>query len=51
MELVPTELGEKVVEKLVEGFPKIMDTKFTADMEAKLDDVAEGKEKWQKCLL
>ena len=50
MELVPTELGEKVVEKLVEGFPKIMDTKFTADMEAKLDDVAEGKEKWHQLL-
>ena len=49
-ELVPTELGEKVVEKLVEGFPMIMDTKFTADMEAKLDDIAEGKEKWHQVL-
>ncbi len=46
MELVPTELGEKVVEKLVEGFPTIMDTKFTAAMEEKLDEIAEGKEKW-----
>ena len=50
MELVPTELGEKVVEKLVEGFPTIMDTKFTAAMEDKLDEIAEGKEKWYKVL-
>jgi len=46
MELVPTELGEQVVDKLVESFPTIMDTKFTADMETKLDEIADGKEKW-----
>ncbi len=46
MELVPTELGEKVVDKLVEGFPTIMDTSFTAAMESKLDEIAEGKAKW-----
>jgi DNA topoisomerase-1 len=39
----PTELGFKVCEMLVEYFPKIMDVKFTALMEEKLDEIAEGK--------
>ena len=50
MELVPTELGEKVCEELVEDFPKIMDVKFTANMEKELDTVAEGKLEWTKLL-
>lgn len=39
----PTELGFKVCDILVEYFPKIMDVKFTAQMEEELDDVEEGK--------
>ncbi|MBU1998674.1 MAG: topoisomerase DNA-binding C4 zinc finger domain-containing protein, partial [Candidatus Omnitrophica bacterium] len=39
----PSELGFKVVDLLVEYFPSILDTKFTATMEEKLDDVEEGK--------
>ncbi len=38
----PTELGFKVCEMLVEYFPKIMDVKFTALMEEKLDEIEEG---------
>lgn len=38
-----TELGFKVCDLLVEYFPKIMDVKFTALMEDKLDEVEEGR--------
>jgi DNA topoisomerase I len=41
--LHPTELGFKVCDLLVEYFPKIIDLKFTADMEEKLDEIEEGK--------
>ena len=41
----PTELGNVVVDMLVKFFPDIMDVKFTADMEEKLDDIDyEGKD-------
>lgn len=39
----PTELGVLVVNMLEEYFRSIVDVKFTADMEAKLDSIAEGK--------
>ncbi len=42
----PTELGFKVTDQLVKHFPIVMDIKFTADMESKLDGVEEGKENW-----
>ncbi len=42
----PTELGFKVNDQLVKHFPSILDLKFTADMETKLDDVEEGKTDW-----
>jgi len=41
--LNPTELGFKVSDMLVEYFPKIIDVKFTALMEEKLDEVEEGR--------
>lgn len=47
---VPTELGKLVNEFLVKHFTQIMDYKFTADMENNLDDIAEGKQKYQKVL-
>jgi DNA topoisomerase-1 len=43
----PTEVGFLVTDLLVEHFPKIVDLQFTAKMEDDLDQVAEGKEKWQ----
>ena len=46
-QLVPEEVGFLVVDLLVEHFADIVDFKFTADMEEQLDDIAEGKTKWQ----
>ncbi len=43
---VPTELGNVVSDLLLKHFPELMDTNFTAEMELKLDEVAEGKIKW-----
>ena len=40
--LNPSELGFKVNDMLVEYFPKIIDVKFTALIEEKLDEIAEG---------
>ncbi|MFH0918081.1 MAG: type I DNA topoisomerase, partial [Candidatus Omnitrophota bacterium] len=40
--LNPSELGFKVNDMLVEYFPKIVDVKFTASIEEKLDEVEEG---------
>ncbi|WP_084277078.1 type I DNA topoisomerase [Anaerovibrio sp. RM50] len=39
----PTELGDIVVDMLKEYFKDIVDAKFTADLEGKLDSVAVGK--------
>ena len=41
-----TELGKKVTEKLIEFFPDIMSLRYTADIEDKLDDIADGKIDW-----
>ena len=43
---VPTEIGQTVNDLLVEHFPKIVDIKFTANMEDELDEIAEGKTEW-----
>ncbi|MEG1499649.1 MAG: type I DNA topoisomerase [Clostridia bacterium] len=45
--LVPTELGIIVTDYLCEHFAKVMDIKFTAEMEDKLDTVAEDGKNWQ----
>lgn len=42
----PTLIGTVVADLLKEHFPSIMDTGFTADMESKLDAIAEGNLKW-----
>ncbi|CQR24418.1 DNA topoisomerase I [Streptococcus varani] len=46
----PTELGEIVNKLIVEFFPDIVNVKFTAEMEQKLDDVEIGTEQWQKVI-
>jgi len=46
----PTELGEIVNSLVIEFFPDIVDVKFTAEMESKLDEVEVGKEEWQKVI-
>lgn len=45
---IPTEMGSIVNEVLVKNFPEIVDIDFTAKMEKELDEVAEGKDSWQK---
>ena len=42
-QIKPTELGEATTNLLKEKFPKIVNVKFTAGMEAQLDDVESGK--------
>ncbi|MBQ3761524.1 MAG: type I DNA topoisomerase [Clostridia bacterium] len=44
--LYPTELGQVVTDVMTGSFPDIVDKEFTADMETKLDEVAEGKLDW-----
>lgn len=44
----PTELGFKVVDMLIRYFPEIMDVKFTAEMENKLDAIEDGNKIWQQ---
>jgi DNA topoisomerase-1 len=44
--LVPTEIGMTVNDLLVEHFPNIVDTGFTARMETELDDIADGERQW-----
>ena len=40
--LIITDIGKEIVEFLVKNFPNIMDYKFTAEMEEKLDLIASG---------
>jgi DNA topoisomerase-1 len=44
--LVPTDIGMVVNEFLIKYFPSILDYDFTAKMEEKFDDIAEGQLKW-----
>jgi len=48
--LKPTELGISICDLLVEYFGYIMDVKFTAEMEEKLDLIEEGKLDYPKLL-
>lgn len=48
--LAPTLLGRTVSKQLVEQFTEIMDYKFTAGMETKLDKIADKKLVWNKVL-
>jgi DNA topoisomerase-1 len=49
--LKPTELGTVVDKQINKHFPEIVDVRFTAGMEDKLDEVSEGKQDWKKMLL
>lgn len=44
--LLPTQIGFTVNDLLVQWFPEIVDVKFTANMEAELDEVADGEREW-----
>ncbi|PLT34222.1 type I DNA topoisomerase [Bacillus sp. V5-8f] len=47
---IPTELGEIVLELVLEFFPDILDVEFTAKMEQEFDSVEEGKVEWIKVI-
>ncbi|MCM1504356.1 MAG: type I DNA topoisomerase [Muribaculum sp.] len=44
--LIPTDIGMVVNDFLIEYFPSILDYDFTAKMEEKFDDIAEGQLQW-----
>jgi len=48
--LKPTDIAFLVNDVLVEHFPKVVDYKFTARMEDDLDEIAQGKQKWQNTI-
>lgn len=45
--LYPSDIAMIVTDLLVEHFPEIVDYEFTAQMERKLDEIAEGSHDWQ----
>ncbi|MDR0405128.1 MAG: type I DNA topoisomerase [Oscillospiraceae bacterium] len=49
-QLKPTELGEVTTNLMKEKFPKIVNVKFTAQMENDLDTIESGKQEWVKIL-
>jgi len=49
-QLVPTVLGRKICDVLVEHFGSYVDADFTASMEAKLDEVEENRIRWPDML-
>ena len=44
--LIPTDIGEVVNDFLTDYFPDILDYDFTARIEEKFDEIAEGKLRW-----
>jgi len=48
--LVPTDTGMTVNDLLVEHFPEVMDLGFTAQMEDRLDMIADGEADWVQSL-
>jgi DNA topoisomerase-1 len=48
--LHPTDLGMVVNDFLIDNFPDIMDYNFTAIEEKNFDEIAEGKEVWNKMI-
>ena len=48
--LFPTDTGIIVTRFLMETFPKVLDYNFTADVEQKFDDIAEGHTEWQEMI-
>jgi DNA topoisomerase-1 len=48
--LVPTGIAEVVTDFLVNHFPAVVDYDFTANVEAAFDNIAEGKQAWEKMI-
>ena len=49
-QLKPTELGRVVNKLLVENFGDIVNVEFTANIEEKFDNIAEGKQEWKQII-
>ena len=49
-QLIPTDLGKVVNKLLIENFDDVINVEFTANMEEKFDEIAEGKEKWKRVI-
>ncbi len=47
---IPTEIGLFVNAYLIKNFPNLMEFKFTANLEEKLDLISEGEQDWQEYL-
>lgn len=45
-----TDLGEVVTDKLIEGFPRLMEVGYTRQMETALDKIAEHQADWREML-
>lgn len=48
--LFPTDLGMVVTDFLSEHFDRIMDYSFTAKIEQEFDEIAQGRERWNKMI-
>lgn len=48
--MLPTDIGMVVNDYLVENFQQILDYNFTAQVESKFDEIAEGQEAWNKII-
>ena len=48
--LIPTDVGIVVNDFLLQFFPEIMDYNFTAEVEKRFEEVAEGKTEWTKLM-
>ncbi len=48
--IMPTQLGRNVTDYLDQFFSSVINVKFTAHMEQRLDDIAEDKDEWQKVI-
>lgn len=48
--LLPTDIGTVVNDFLIDNFPAIMDYNFTANVEEKFDQIAEGEASWLKMM-
>lgn len=49
-QIKPTPISFKVIEMLEKHFEEIVDSKFTANLENKLDEIAENKVNWENVL-
>lgn len=49
-QIIPQESAFKVIEMLEQHFNEIVDSKFSASLEDKLDEIAQSQQDWQKVL-